>query len=170
MLELVLVQLDDADITSVPVRRNGGAERGCPADEADNPVLGLAPPLLDVDKELLERVDLGVQLGELGLVLIQLGLGFLDVDPALHPVPERSVLLLERLDRVDVCANEGLDRGEVVREGARSHHKDLLLRSRFCQGAKVRMALGHLTLWEKAYHDICTTGCPHRPGRGCDGR
>ena len=113
------------------VRSNTDTDGGSPADEPNDSVLGLAPPLLDVDKELLEIVDLGARLGKLGLVLVQLDLRLLDVDSTLQPSSERVDFLLERFDRVNVRADKGLDGGQVVCERGRAHHKDLLLGCRF---------------------------------------
>jgi hypothetical protein len=102
-------------------------DRGGPGDEPDNTVLGITPPLLDVDKKTVESVYLGVYLGELGLVLFQLGLRVFDVDSILHLTSERVYFLLEMFDRVDVRVNERLDGGQVLRERGRAYDKDLLL-------------------------------------------
>jgi len=120
-----MLKLDDAEVAGIAMRGNTDTDWGRP-EESEDSVLGLTPPLLDVDIELLKAEDLGARLGKLGLVLVRLALRLFDVE--LHPAPssECADFPLERFDRINMCANKGLDGSQVVFEGGRAHHKDLL--------------------------------------------
>ena len=81
------------------------ANRGSPANKPNNSLLGFAPPVLDVDKEVLEILDLGAGICLRSLVLGQLLLRLVDVDSILYSGLEGRNLLFETRD----CVNERTD-------------------------------------------------------------
>ena len=100
------------------MRSNTDAKRRSPADEPNNSILTLAPPLLDIDEEVLEVLNLVASVGQLELDLVpaQLFLRLINADTVLHPGFARHDLLLETRDG-----------GQVVPERRRAHDHDLLL-------------------------------------------
>ena len=127
-LELLLVELDDAEVACITMRSDADTNGGSPADEPDNSLLSLAPFLLDIDEEVLEILDLGAGVGKLGLVLAQLLLRLDNVDSVLDPASKCRNLLLETRDCIDMRADQGLDGDQVLFERERAHDHDLLLR------------------------------------------
>ena len=96
-------------------------------DEPNGSVLGITPPLLYINKELLELCNFETHDSKVSLGLTQLGLQLLDIDSILYPFAQCFDLLLERFNTVIVSADMGLDGGQVVFERGHAHDKDPLL-------------------------------------------
>jgi hypothetical protein len=140
-LELLLVELNDAEVACITMRSNANTNRGSPTDETDNSLLRLAPILLDEDKEVLESIDLDARLGKLGLILAQLIQRFGDVDSVLDLASECLNLPFKALYRVDIHADQGLDGRQVLLKCRSAHDHDLLLGRRIWPRNKVRKFL-----------------------------
>ena len=111
---------------------NTDTNRRRPDDVANDAVLQLAPPLLDVHEESLQRVDLGDCLGQLVLSLCELARRLLSVvATSLHPPRQCPSPFLRGVNSIVQGTDIGLDRSEVVGERGVSYDDDLLLRCGF---------------------------------------
>lgn len=130
VLEPILVKFDNTQIAGVAMRSVTDPDWGSPLYKPDNPVFRLAPLRIDRDKESFHFFNPSKRLPQLVFLLEQLGLQYVNVDFVLNPGFECGNLLLQRLHRIDVVIDHGLNGSQIVGESRRSHQEYLLLRTR----------------------------------------
>ena len=93
----------------------------------DDALRDLAPALLNVHKESLERVDLSAEPVALGHVIVEVDLELWEADSILDVECARRDILLDSVNTFNERSDMRLDGGKVVREGRVTHQNDVHL-------------------------------------------